>query len=94
MLVIFADFSEFVRFFQNSKNQGVTSLGNSTFDDSNVTENLDPAFKIEKFVFFGRLKLRNFDCLKNTNFAILKAASRFSLILLSSKVESPNNITF
>ena len=57
---IFAYFSEFVRFFKNSKKRNVRSLSNSTFDDGLTGENFDGTFKIAKFVFFRTVKIALF----------------------------------
>ena len=53
---IFAYFSEFMSFFENSKKRNVRSLGNSTFDDGLTGENFNGAFKIAEFLFSGRSK--------------------------------------
>ena len=56
MRLIFAFFGEFVRFFENSKNQKFQALDRATFGDTPMYENVKAVFKSQNYVFFEPLK--------------------------------------
>ena len=53
MRLIFAFFGEFVRFFENSKNQKVQTLGGAFFGDISMHESVEAVFKSQILVFFA-----------------------------------------
>ena len=56
MRLIFTFSGEFVRFFENSKNQKFQALDRATFDDTSMYENVKIVFKLQNYVFFEPLK--------------------------------------
>ena len=56
MRLILAIFGEFVRFFENWKNQKFQALDIATFRDTPMYENVKMVLTSQKYVFFEPLK--------------------------------------